>query len=99
MEIMLVSMLSLILFVIGLYGIMTSNVGIKMLISLEIIINSAILNLVAVAVAYSSVDPIILALFGIAIGAVESVVGLSILTATYKKVGKIAISLLKEIRW
>ncbi len=99
MEIMIVSMLSLILFVIGLYGIMTSNVGIKMLISLEIIINSAILNLVAVAVAYSSVDPIIMALFGIAIGAVESVVGLSILTATYKKVGKIAISLLKEIRW
>lgn len=99
MDIMLVSMLSLILFVIGLYGIMTSNVGIKMLISLEIVINSAILNLVAVAIAYSSVDPIILALFGIAIGAVESVVGLSILTATYKKVGKIAISLLKEIRW
>lgn len=99
MQIMIVSMLSLILFVIGLYGIMTSNIGIKMLISLEIIINAAILNLVAVAVAYASVDPIILALFGIAIGAVESVIGLSILTATYKKVGKIAISLLKEIRW
>jgi NADH:ubiquinone oxidoreductase subunit K len=30
---------------------------------------------------------------------VESVVGLSLLTATYKKVGRIAISLLKEIKW
>ncbi|MEM0157439.1 MAG: NADH-quinone oxidoreductase subunit NuoK [Thermoplasmataceae archaeon] len=99
MQIFLVSMLSLILFVIGLYGVMTSNIGIKMLISLEIIINAAILNLVAVAIAYGSVDPLIMALFGIAIGAVESVVGLSLLTATYKKVGRIAISLLKEIKW
>ena len=99
MQILLVSMLSLILFSIGLYGVMTSNIGIKMLISLEILINSAILNLVAVAISEASVSPIIMALFGIAIGAVESVIGLSLLTATYKKVGKVAVSLLKEIKW
>ncbi|MCL4342148.1 MAG: NADH-quinone oxidoreductase subunit NuoK [Candidatus Thermoplasmatota archaeon] len=99
MDIFLVSFLSLILFVVGLYGVMTSNIGIKMLISIEILINSAILNLVAVAVYYGSVSPIIMALFGIAIGAVESVIGLSLLTATYRKVGKVVLSLLKEIRW
>ena len=68
MDIFLVSFLSLLLFVIGLYGVMTSNIGIKMLISIEIIINAAILNLVAVAVYYSTISPIIMALFGIAIG-------------------------------
>ena len=99
MEIFLVSALSLILFAIGLYGIMTSNIGIKMLISIEILINAAILNLVMVAISYGDISPILMALFGIAIGAVESVVGLSLLTATYKKVGRVAIALLKEIKW
>lgn len=99
MEIFIVTVLSLILFTIGLYGIMTSNIGIKMLISIEILINAAILNLVMVAIAESTISPILLALFGIAIGAVESVIGLSLLTATYRKVGKVAIALLKEIKW
>ncbi len=99
MEIFLVSVLSLILFSIGLYGVMTSNIGIKMLISIEILINAAILNLVMVAIAYGNIDPILMALFGIAIGAVESVVGLSLLTATYRKFGRVAIALLKEIKW
>lgn len=99
MDIFLVSVLSLILFAIGLYGIMTSNIGIKMLISIEILINAAILNLVMVAIAFGNISPILMALFGIAIGAVESVIGLSLLTATYKKVGRVAIALLKEIKW
>ncbi len=99
MEIFVVTLLSLILFAIGLYGIMTSNIGIKMMISIEILINAAILNLVLVAVSSNSISPILMALFGIAIGAVESVIGLSLLTVTYRKVGKVAIALLKEIKW
>lgn len=99
MQVFLVTILSLILFTIGLYGVMTSNVGIKMLISIEILINAAILNLVMVAIAESTITPILMALFGIAIGAVESVIGLSLLTATYRKVGRVAVALLKEIKW
>lgn len=95
----MVAILSLILFSIGLYGIMTSNIGIKMLISIEILINAAILNLVMVAIADSTISPILMALFGIAIGAVESVIGLSLLTATYRRFGRVAIALLKEIKW
>lgn len=99
MQLMLVSVLSLILFSVGLYGVMTSNVGIKMLISIEILLNSAILNLVGVASDYYSSQPLILALFVIAIGVVESVIGASLLSAIYRKYGKISISLLKEIKW
>ena len=87
---------SLILFCVGLYGVMTSKVGIKMLISLEIMINSAVMNLISVAGASS--DPLVLALFVIAIAAVESVVGLSLLVAIYRKFGKVDIPLLSEIK-
>ncbi|MEM0158065.1 MAG: NADH-quinone oxidoreductase subunit NuoK [Thermoplasmataceae archaeon] len=99
MYLFLVSMLALILFAIGLYGIMTSNIGIKMLISIEILLNSALLELVAVAISSGTVDPIIMALFGIAIGAVESVIGLSLLTATFRRIGSVAIALMREIKW
>lgn len=88
--------LSLLLFVIGLYGVMSSKVGIKMLISIEILVNAGVLNLVLVA--GSSMQPIILALMVIAISAAESVVGLSILVAIYRKFGKVNISLLKEMK-
>jgi NADH-quinone oxidoreductase subunit K len=88
--------LSLLLFVIGLYGAMRSKVGIKMLISIEILVNAGVLNLVLVA--GSSMQPIILALMVIAISAAESVVGLSILVAIYRKFGKVNISLLKEMK-
>ena len=87
---------SLILFCVGLYGVMTSKFGIKMLISLEIMINSAVLNLISVAGASS--DPLVLALFVIAIAAVESVVGFSLLVAIYRKFGKVDIPLLSEIK-
>ncbi|BAB60274.1 NADH dehydrogenase I chain H [Thermoplasma volcanium GSS1] len=98
-----VSFVALLLFTIGLYGVMTSRVGIKMLISIEIMINSAILSIIGIgSYFYSSsvqIDPYVFALFAIAIGVVESAVGLGLLVIVYRKFGKIDISLLKEIRW
>ncbi|MHB8371203.1 MAG: NADH-quinone oxidoreductase subunit NuoK [Thermoplasmataceae archaeon] len=92
-------LISLLIFTIGLTGVMTSNVGIKMLISIELMLNASIFSLVAVAASNGSVTPLIMALFAIAIGAAESVIGISLLVSIYKKYGKITISLLKEIRW
>jgi NADH-quinone oxidoreductase subunit K len=99
MDLLIISSISMILFGAGLYGIMTSNIGIKMLISIEILINAAMLNLVGVAMDFASVTPLILALFVIAIAAAESVIGISLLTAIYRKYGKVSLSLLREIRW
>jgi NADH:ubiquinone oxidoreductase subunit K len=96
MELMIADTLAMLLFTVGLYGVMTSKVGIKMLISVEILLNSAVLALVASS--YGSMQPIILALMVIAIAAVESVIGISILIAIFRKFGKVNISLLKEIR-
>ncbi len=88
--------LSLLLFCAGLYGVMSSKIGIKMLISIEIMINSAVLGLISVAA--GSADPIVLALFVIAIAAIESVVGISLLIAVYRKFGQVDIPLLSEIK-
>ncbi|MHB1493299.1 MAG: NADH-quinone oxidoreductase subunit NuoK [Thermoplasmataceae archaeon] len=92
-------LISLLIFTIGLAGVMVSNVGIKMLISIELMLNASIFSLVAAGMSSGSVTPLIMALFAIAIGAAESVVGISLLVSIYKKYGKITISLLKEIRW
>ena len=92
-------LIALLLFTIGLAGVMTSNIGIKMLISIELMLNASIFSLVAIGITSGSVSPLILALFAIAIGAAESVVGISLLVSVYKKYGKITVSLLKEIRW
>ena len=96
MELMIADTIAMFLFTVGLYGVMSSKVGIKMLISIEILINSAVLALVASS--YGLMQPIILALMVIAIAAVESVIGISILIAIFRRFGKVNISLLKEIR-
>ncbi len=96
MNIVIVNLLALILFVIGLYGVMTSKVGIKMLFSIEIMINSAILSLIAVAGV--SMQPIVLALFAIAVAVVESAVGISLLVALKRIYGEVNITLLGELR-
>ncbi len=97
----IVQLIALALFTIGLYGIMTSKLGLKMLISVEIILNSAILSLVSdsIGAGPKSVSPLVMALFAIAIAAVESAVGISLLVSIYRKFGKVDISLLREIRW
>ncbi|MCL4350006.1 MAG: NADH-quinone oxidoreductase subunit NuoK [Candidatus Thermoplasmatota archaeon] len=96
-----VQLIALALFSIGLYGIMTSKLGLKMLISVEIILNSAILSLVSdsIGAGVNHVSPLVMSLFAIAIAAVESAVGISLLVSIYRKFGKVDISLLREIRW
>ncbi len=99
MNIMYVMLLSIILFTIGLYGIITSKIGMKMIISLEILINAALLNVIGISSLYYSTDLIVFALFIIAVGVIETAVGIAIFTVVYKKYGKINISLLGEIKW
>lgn len=99
MEQFIIQLIALALFTVGIYGIMVSKVGIKMLISVEVLLNGAILSLVSTAIGTGKVSPLVMALFTIAIAAVESAVGISILVSIYRRFGKIDISLLKEIRW
>jgi NADH-quinone oxidoreductase subunit K len=95
----MIQLFALAIFTIGLYGVMISKLGIKMLISVEVMLNAAIFSLVSAAMGSGHLSPLVMALFTIAIAAVESAVGISLLVSIYRKFGKIDISLLKEIRW
>jgi NADH-quinone oxidoreductase subunit K len=78
--------LALILFCIGLYGALTKRNTVIVLISIELMLNAANINLVAFS-KYGMIPGIsgqIFALFSIAIAAAEAAVGLAILIALYR---------------
>lgn len=78
--------LAAILFVIGLYGVLTKRNLVIVLISIEIMLNAVNLNLVA----FSQIGPManltgqVFTLFTIAVAAAEAAVGLAILIALYR---------------
>lgn len=76
--------LSGILFVIGLVGIVTRRNMIIVLMSIELVLNSVNLNLVAFSYQMSDLTGQIMAVFTIAVAAGEAAVGLGILVALYR---------------
>ncbi len=78
--------LSAILFAIGLYGLLSRRNAIGILMSIELMLNSAVLNLAAFNrfVAPASVDGQIMALFVIAVAAAEAVVAMAIFVAIFR---------------
>ncbi|MCD7034650.1 NADH-quinone oxidoreductase subunit NuoK [Metabacillus sp. GX 13764] len=78
--------LALILFCIGLYGALTKRNSVIVLISIELMLNAANLNLVAFSkyAQHPSVTGQIFSLFTITIAAAEAAVGLAILFALYR---------------
>jgi NADH-quinone oxidoreductase subunit K len=78
--------LALILFCIGLYGALTKRNTVIVLISIELMLNAANINLVTFS-KYGlnpSITGQVFALFAIAIAAAEAAVGLAILIALYR---------------
>ena len=69
---------------IGIYGLSVKRNAIRMLFSIEIIINAANLNLVAFARYIPNSGGQTLALFSIAIAAAEVAVGLSLIIVAYR---------------
>ncbi len=93
--------LSAILFSIGLYGVLTRRNAIVVLMSIEIMLNSANINFVAFS-AYSSPPDLsgqVFAAFAIATAAAEAAVGLAILLVVYRLRGRMNVRLMREMRW
>ncbi|RFU64242.1 NADH-quinone oxidoreductase subunit NuoK [Bacillus sp. V59.32b] len=78
--------LALVLFCIGLYGVLTKRNVIIVLICIELMLNAANINLVAFSKygVTPSITGQIFSLFTITIAAVEAAVGLAILMALYR---------------
>ncbi|HEX5760657.1 MAG TPA: NADH-quinone oxidoreductase subunit NuoK [Thermoanaerobaculia bacterium] len=76
--------LSFLLFTIGLFGIMARRNLITVLMSLELVLNSVNLNLVAFSYQLSDLTGQVFAVFTITVAAGEAAVGLGILIALFR---------------
>ncbi|OGS57193.1 MAG: NADH-quinone oxidoreductase subunit K [Euryarchaeota archaeon RBG_19FT_COMBO_56_21] len=99
--------LSSLLLAVGVYGVMTRRNAIVVLMSIEIMLNAANINLVAFSSYYSSLHPTLgtdatgqaFALFSIAIAAAEVAVGLAILLSVYRRYQTIDVDKINILRW
>lgn len=91
--------LAIVLFTIGVLGVITSKNAIKILMCIEIILNSANINLVAFSVYNTNPLGQIVALFVIALAAAEAGIGLAIFMLLYKNHGTINVFEIADLRW
>ena len=89
---------SMVLVAIGIYGLVVKRNAIRMLFSIEIIINAANLVLVAFSRALPNAQGQLLALFSIAIAAGEVAVGLGLIIIAYRLYKEIDVAELRSMR-
>lgn len=77
-------LLGAVLFCIGVYGVLARRNAVLVLMSIELILNSVNINLVAFGAMHGSVAGAVFALFVIAIAAAEVGVGLAIVLLIYR---------------
>jgi NADH-quinone oxidoreductase subunit K len=83
---------------IGIYGLLSRKSLLKMIISVEIIVNGANVGLAAFATQHGA-DGVILAFFAIALAALEVAVGLTLLIILVRKYGISFPEKLNNLRW
>ena len=84
---------------IGLYGVLTRTNPIVVLMSIELILNSANVNFVAFAAYNGDINGQVFALFSIAIAAAEVAVGLAILLALFERRKTIDLDEIDLLKW
>ncbi len=85
-------LLTSVLFVIGLYGILSRREGISIIISSEIIVNAAIINFVSAANFYSALNGISYALITLIMIVFETVVFIALMVIFSRRTGSLSIS-------
>jgi NADH:ubiquinone oxidoreductase subunit K len=91
-------LLSAVLFCIGVYGTIARRNAVMVLMSIELVLNSVNLNLIAFALMSDTVDGHVFALFVIAVAAAEVGVGLAMVLMIYRNRRSIALDELSEMR-
>lgn len=93
--------LSAAMFSIGIFGILTRKNAIGLLMSIELILNAANINLVTFNRFSGSADGLgqVFALFVIAIAAASAVVGLGLVIAIYRTAKTILVNKMDLMRW
>ena len=91
-------LLAAVLFCIGVYGVIARRNAVMVLMSIELVLNSVNLNLIAFALMSGTIDGQVFALFVIAIAAAEVGVGLAMVLMIYRNRKSIALDELSEMR-
>jgi NADH:ubiquinone oxidoreductase subunit K len=91
-------LLSAALFSFGVYGVIARRNAVLVLMSIELILNSVNLNLIAFALMNNNVDGHVFALFVIAVAAAEVGVGLAMVLMIYRNRRSIALDELSEMK-
>ncbi|WP_406656689.1 F420H2 dehydrogenase subunit FpoK [Methanolobus sp. ZRKC2] len=91
--------LAVIIFSIGLYGFMTQRSGIRMLMSVELMLNAANLNLVAFSSYNADLTGQVFAMYSIALAACEAAIGFAILMAIFRMKDTINLDAFNVLRW
>ncbi len=91
-------LLAAVLFSIGVYGVIARRNAVMLLMSIELILNSVNLNLIAFSMMNDNQDGHVFALYVIAIAAAEVGVGLAMVLMIYRNRRSIAIDELSEMK-
>ncbi|MCB0979566.1 MAG: NADH-quinone oxidoreductase subunit NuoK [Acidimicrobiaceae bacterium] len=91
-------MLGAVLFCIGVYGVLARKNAVMVLMSIELILNSVNINLLAFDRLNGSIDGNVFALFIIAVAAAEVGVGLAMVLLIYRNRKSIALDELSEMK-
>ena len=91
-------LLSAVLFSIGVFGVIARRNAVMVLMSVELILNSVNLNLVAFSLMNDTIDGQVFALFVIAIAAAEVGVGLAFVLLVYRNRRSISLDALSEMK-
>ena len=86
------------LFCIGVYGVLTRKNAVMVLMSVELILNSVNINLLAFSTKWANVDGNTFALYIIAVAAAEVGVGLAMVLLVYRNRRRISLDELSEMK-
>jgi len=91
-------LLGAVLFCIGVYGVIARKNAVMVLMSIELILNSVNINLLAFSLFNDNIDGNVFALFIIAVAAAEVGVGLALVLLVYRNRRSIALDELSEMK-
>jgi NADH-quinone oxidoreductase subunit K len=86
-------------FCIGLFGILTRRNALLFLMSVELMLNAANINLVAFSAYWGNVTGQTFSLFTMALAAAEVAVGIGIILVLYRNFQDVDVTLAKGMRW
>ena len=91
-------LLGAVLFCIGVYGVIARKNAVMVLLSVEVILNSVNINLLAFSLFNGNIDGNVFALFIIAVAAAEVGIGLALVLLVYRNRRSISLDELSEMK-